>query len=293
MTGATMSDGTPAVADGARVRRQRDGRPRDRHDAATGTRRCGRRRRASAAAGRRLRSRPAGGVHRLQQRRHRARRDDRRRPLAPTGAPTPRYIPQNATPSAPAVLGDDPLHGLPRRARHRAQRRTPAPSSGPSGCRAAVRGGVLSPPGGQRRHAVRGLERRPPRRASTATTGAHAGSFEIGTWVASGPASRATPSSPGRGTGTCTRSRGRSRAGSRRQSARPFRPSAGGRPRPPAASSSSARRVATIGSPPRACPRTSPRPADVFTVREQPALERSGGGSHAGTPADSIRVRSG
>ncbi len=186
MTGATMSDGTPAVADG---RVYVGNETADRviaYDAATGARlwtataRLGGWQDASPTA--------VGGRVFIGSNNRVIARD------AATGAdlwqhqsPDASYIPGNATPAAPAVAGDTLYMGFP-------DGRVTALDVASGAVRWSVRlpgqaylGGVLSPPAvsgdtvyvGANNGHLYGLDRR---------TGAELWKFEIGTWVASGPA---------------------------------------------------------------------------------------------------------
>jgi len=186
MTGATMSDGTPAVADG---RVYVGNETADRvlaYDADTGallwtgTNVLGGWQDAAPTA--------AGGRVFIGSNNRVVARD------ATTGAnlwthqsPDASWIPQNATPSAPAVVGDTLYMGFP-------DGRVTALSVATGTVVWSVRlpgrpylGGVLSPPAvsgdtiyvGSNNGHLYGLDR---------ITGAQVWSFEIGTWVASGPA---------------------------------------------------------------------------------------------------------
>ena len=147
-----------------RLRRQRDRRP---------DRRLRRRHRRAQVdldgAPRRLAGRGPGGgrrpgVHRLQQRRDRARRDDRRRPLA---VPLDRHVLDPGQRDAvDARRGRrDALHGLPGRPRDRAQRghgrrRVDRPPAGQAVSRRRALGARR-----QRRHALHRQQRRARLRA--------------------------------------------------------------------------------------------------------------------------------
>ena len=186
MTGATMSDGTPAVADG---RVYVGNETADRviaYDAATGaqlwtaTARLGGWQDASPTA--------VGGRVFIGSNNRVIARD------AATGAdlwqhqsPDASWIPQNATPSAPAVAGNTLYMGFPNG-------RVTALDVASGAVVWSVRlpgqpylGGVLSPPAvtgdtvyvGANNGHLYGLDR---------ATGAEKWKFEIGTWVASGPA---------------------------------------------------------------------------------------------------------
>ncbi len=186
MTGATMSDGTPAVADG---RVYVGNETADRviaYDAATGaqlwtaTARLGGWQDASPTA--------VGGRVFIGSNNRVIARD------AATGAdlwqhqsPDASWIPQNATPSAPAVVGNTLYMGFPNG-------RVTALDVASGAVVWSVRlpgqaylGGVLSPPAvsgdtvyvGANNGHLYGLDR---------ATGAEKWKFEIGSWVASGPA---------------------------------------------------------------------------------------------------------
>jgi outer membrane protein assembly factor BamB len=186
MTGATMSDGTPAVADG---RVYVGNETADRviaYDAATGaqlwtaTARLGGWQDAAPTA--------AGGRVFIGSNNRVIARD------ATTGAdlwihqsPDASWIPQNATPSAPAVVGDTLYMGFP-------DGRVTALNVATGAVVWSVRlpgmsylGGVLSPPAvsgdtvyvGSNNGRLYGLDR---------ASGEEVWSYEIGSWVASGPA---------------------------------------------------------------------------------------------------------
>jgi outer membrane protein assembly factor BamB len=186
MSGSTMSDGTPAVADG---RVYVGNETADRviaYDAATGVRLWT----ATARLGGWQDAAPvaAGGRVFIGSNNRVIARD------AATGgdlwqhqSPDASWIPQNATPSAPAVVGETLYMGFPNG-------RVTALDVASGAVVWSVRlpgqaylGGVLSPPAvsgdtvyvGANNGRLYGLDR---------ATGAELWSFEIGTWVASGPA---------------------------------------------------------------------------------------------------------
>jgi outer membrane protein assembly factor BamB len=186
MSGATMSDGTPAVADG---RVYVGNETADRviaYDAATGARLWT----AAARLGGWQDAAPvaAGGRVFIGSNNAVIARD------AVTGADLwihrsadASYIPQNATPSAPAVAGDTLYMGFPDGRVTALDAATGAVVWSVRLPGQVYRGGVLSPPAvsgdtlyvGANNGFLYALDRH---------TGAQLSSFEIGTWVASGPA---------------------------------------------------------------------------------------------------------
>jgi outer membrane protein assembly factor BamB len=186
MTGGTMSDGTPAVADGKVFVGNQTADRVIAYDAATGTRLWT----ATARLGGWQDAAPVavGGRVFIGSNNAVIARD------ATTGAdiwthrsPDASYIPGNATPAAPAVAGDTLYIGFP-------DGRVTALDAATGAVVWSVRlpgqaylGGVLSPPAvsgdtvyvGANNGRLYGLDR---------ATGAERWSFEIGTWVASGPA---------------------------------------------------------------------------------------------------------
>ena len=186
MTGSTMSDGTPAVADGRVFVGNETADRVIAYDAATGAqlwmapaRLGGWQDAAPTAAGGRVFIGSNNGVI--------ARNATNGADLWIHRSPDASYIPQNATASAPAVLGDTLYMGFPN---GRVTALNVATGAVVWSIRLPGRlyaGGVLSPAAvsgntvyvGSNNGFLYGLDRR---------TGAQVLSFEIGTWVASGPA---------------------------------------------------------------------------------------------------------
>lgn len=186
MTGATMSDGTPAVADGKVYVGNETADRVIAYDAATGaqlwtapSRLGGWQDAAPTAVGGRVFIGSNNGVI--------ARDGTTGADLWTHRSPDASYIPQNATPSAPAVVGNSLYMGFPNG-------RVTALDVASGAVVWSVRlpgqaylGGVLSPPAvsgdtvyvGANNGHLYGLDR---------DTGAEQWRFEIGTWVASGPA---------------------------------------------------------------------------------------------------------
>ena len=210
MTGATMSDGTPSVS-GGRVYVGNETADRViAYDAATGaqlwtaTARLGGWQDASPTA--------VGGRVFIGSNNRVIARD------AVTGAdlwqhqsPDASFIPQNATPSAPAVVGNTLYMGFPNG-------RVTALDVASGAVVWSVRlpgqpylGGVLSPPAVSGDTRLRGQPTTGTSTASTAPPAPSAGSSRSAPGSPRARRSRATRCSPARGTGTCTRSRRASR----------------------------------------------------------------------------------